>query len=168
MLGSIWCCAGKHQFAGPSTNSIIINTVQFVVWSSYYCSFLVYLGMSFLVIVQHYVLPPFKPQDLRQHWKHNWKHCFNKCRQDVTQATWKQRKDTETWKLMLQEKRFNHSHVGLGRGNRLGVHAVMHKLLVTINWWKIWIDFGKMKFHLNEYIEWHCMELELNWIKIQI
>jgi hypothetical protein len=31
-----------------------------------------------------------------------------------------------------------------------------------INWWKKWIDFVKIKFHLNENVEWHCMQLELN------
>ncbi len=31
-----------------------------------------------------------------------------------------------------------------------------------INWWKKWIAFVKIKFHLNENVEWHCMQLELN------
>jgi len=31
-----------------------------------------------------------------------------------------------------------------------------------INWWKKKVDFVKIKFHLNENIEWHCMHLELN------
>jgi hypothetical protein len=26
--------------------------------------------------------------------------------------------------------------------------------------WKKWIDFVKIKFHLNENIEWHCTQLE--------
>jgi hypothetical protein len=25
------------------------------------------------------------------------------------------------------------------------------------------VDFVESKFHLNEYIEWHCMPFELNW-----
>jgi hypothetical protein len=28
------------------------------------------------------------------------------------------------------------------------------------------IDFVKSKLHLNENIEWHCMQFELNWIRI--
>jgi hypothetical protein len=27
---------------------------------------------------------------------------------------------------------------------------------------KNWIDFVKIKFHLNEDIEWHCMQFDLN------
>jgi hypothetical protein len=33
---------------------------------------------------------------------------------------------------------------------------------------KTWIDFVKIKFHLNENIEWHCMHLELNLSEIQL
>jgi hypothetical protein len=29
-----------------------------------------------------------------------------------------------------------------------------------------WIDFMNIKFHMNENIEWHCMQLELNWIEL--
>jgi hypothetical protein len=36
-------------------------------------------------------------------------------------------------------------------------------ILLTINWWKKWIDFVKNKFHLDENIELHCMQL--HWIK---
>jgi len=36
---------------------------------------------------------------------------------------------------------------------------------MTINWWKK-IDVVKIKLHLNENIEWHCMQFELNWIQI--
>ncbi len=52
-------------------------------------------------------------------------------------------------------------------------------LLVAIKWSKKWVDFVKIKFDVNENIEWHCMQLELiefvfnqveskvlNWIKI--
>jgi len=39
-------------------------------------------------------------------------------------------------------------------------------------WWSVdwtkWIDFVEMKFHLNEKIEWHCMQLELNFNSINI
>ncbi len=37
-----------------------------------------------------------------------------------------------------------------------------------INLWKIWIDFVKIKFHFNETIEWHCMQLEFNPIPIEL
>jgi len=30
---------------------------------------------------------------------------------------------------------------------------------------KKWFDFGKIKFHSNENIKWHCVQLELNWRK---
>jgi hypothetical protein len=35
---------------------------------------------------------------------------------------------------------------------------------------KKWIDFVKIKFHSNENIKWHCMQIKLNWnwIEIQI
>ncbi len=40
-------------------------------------------------------------------------------------------------------------------------------------WWLIngknelnWIHFVKSKFDLNKHIQWHCMQLELNWIYI--
>jgi len=37
-----------------------------------------------------------------------------------------------------------------------------------INWSQRSIDFVKIKFHLNENIEWYCMiEIELNWIEIK-
>jgi hypothetical protein len=52
-------------------------------------------------------------------------------------------------------------------------------LLVAMKWSKKWVDFVKIKFDVNENIEWHCMQLELieiifnqieskflNWIKI--
>ncbi len=42
----------------------------------------------------------------------------------------------------------------------------LHTLLVMTNWWKNWIDFVKMKFQLNKNIEWHCMQLALNWIYV--
>jgi hypothetical protein len=35
-----------------------------------------------------------------------------------------------------------------------------------INWWKESIDFVKIKFHLNENIEWHCMHFDSTWIEI--
>jgi hypothetical protein len=41
-----------------------------------------------------------------------------------------------------------------------------HTLPVMINWWKKQNDFVKIKFHLNENIEWHCMQLALNWIYV--
>ncbi len=41
-------------------------------------------------------------------------------------------------------------------------------LLMTINLWKNWIDFVKIKFHLIETIEWHCMQLEFNPIPIEL
>jgi hypothetical protein len=31
-----------------------------------------------------------------------------------------------------------------------------------------WIGFVKFKFHSNENIEWHCMQLELNWAQIPL
>jgi hypothetical protein len=34
-------------------------------------------------------------------------------------------------------------------------------LLVTVKWWKEWVDFVKSKFHLNENIEWHCTQFVL-------
>ncbi len=37
-----------------------------------------------------------------------------------------------------------------------------------INLWKNWIDFVKIKFHLNETIEWYCMQLEFNPIPIEL
>jgi hypothetical protein len=37
--------------------------------------------------------------------------------------------------------------------------------LLTINWLKKTIDFVKIKFSLNENIEWHCMQLEFNSIQ---
>jgi hypothetical protein len=36
-----------------------------------------------------------------------------------------------------------------------------------IKWWKKRITFVKIKLHLNENIEWHCMQLEFSWIIIQ-
>jgi hypothetical protein len=30
------------------------------------------------------------------------------------------------------------------------------------------INFLKIKFHMNENIEWHDMDIELNWIKIEL
>ncbi len=44
---------------------------------------------------------------------------------------------------------------------------------MTIKWWKNEIDFVKIKFHLNENIKWHCMQLEFEfnsntWNGIQI
>jgi hypothetical protein len=39
---------------------------------------------------------------------------------------------------------------------------------MAINWWKKWTDFVKIKFYSNEYIKWHCMQLELNWFPIQL
>ncbi len=40
----------------------------------------------------------------------------------------------------------------------------------VINWCKKWIDFVKNKFHLNENIEQHFVQLEFNgiWIEIQL
>jgi hypothetical protein len=35
-------------------------------------------------------------------------------------------------------------------------------LPVMMNWWKYIIDFVEIEFHSNEYIEWHCMHLKLN------
>jgi hypothetical protein len=32
---------------------------------------------------------------------------------------------------------------------------------------KKWINFVKFKFQLNENIEWHCMQFELNWIGLK-
>ncbi len=50
---------------------------------------------------------------------------------------------------------------------QLGLHVTMHYQWLAIDWlMKKWIDFVKIKFHLNENIEWHCMQLGLNWIKI--
>jgi hypothetical protein len=43
--------------------------------------------------------------------------------------------------------------------------------MVTINQSideKKWINFVKIKFHLNENIEWHCMQLEFNFNSISI
>jgi len=37
-----------------------------------------------------------------------------------------------------------------------------YALPMMINWWKTWIDFVKIKFHSNENIEWHCIQLEFN------
>jgi len=39
-----------------------------------------------------------------------------------------------------------------------------YTLLLTINWWKKWIDFVKIKFYSNENIEWHshAIWIELN------
>ncbi len=37
-----------------------------------------------------------------------------------------------------------------------------YALPMMINWWKKWIDFVKIKFHSNENIEWHCIQLEVN------
>ncbi len=42
------------------------------------------------------------------------------------------------------------------------LHTTMHSLPMMINWWKTWIDFVKIKFHSNENIEWHCIQLEVN------
>jgi hypothetical protein len=39
---------------------------------------------------------------------------------------------------------------------KLELHIVAH-----CQWWKK-INFVKIKFQLNENIEWHCMQLELN------
>jgi len=39
--------------------------------------------------------------------------------------------------------------------------------LGMIKWWKKRIIFVKIKLHLNENIEWHCMQLEFSWIIIQ-
>ncbi len=50
---------------------------------------------------------------------------------------------------------------------QLGLHNVAH-----YKWWSIekkrWIDFVEIKFHSNENIEWHYMQLELNWIEFQV
>jgi len=44
--------------------------------------------------------------------------------------------------------------------------SALDALLVVINGWEKWIDFVKIKFHLNENVEWNCMQFELNWIYI--
>jgi hypothetical protein len=50
----------------------------------------------------------------------------------------------------------------------ISITWVLHyyTLLLTINRWKKWIDFVKIKLHLNENIEWHYMQFELNLIQI--
>jgi hypothetical protein len=37
-----------------------------------------------------------------------------------------------------------------------------HTLPLTLKWWKKWVDYLEIKFHLNENIKWHCMQLEVN------
>jgi hypothetical protein len=51
-------------------------------------------------------------------------------------------------------------------GSYLHVIQLELHILLTINAWKKWIDFVKNKFHLNENIEWHCMQL--HWIEFQL
>ncbi len=47
----------------------------------------------------------------------------------------------------------------LGSGqSKLGLRVAVHYQ----RWWKKWVDFVKIMFHLIENIEWHCMQLELN------
>jgi hypothetical protein len=40
-----------------------------------------------------------------------------------------------------------------------------YALLVTMKWWA---EKWKINFHLNENIEWHCMQPKLNWNFIQL
>jgi len=40
-------------------------------------------------------------------------------------------------------------------------------LLVMINWWGKWVYFVKIKFQLNENIEWCCMQLEFRFNSIE-
>jgi len=53
----------------------------------------------------------------------------------------------------------------------LGLHIIAHqKWQSTSQLIKKWIDFMKIKFHPNENIEWHCMNLEfqLHWLEFEL
>ncbi len=42
------------------------------------------------------------------------------------------------------------------------LHSTNNNLLM-----RKWSNFVEIKFHSNENIKWHCIQLELNWIQIQ-
>jgi len=55
-------------------------------------------------------------------------------------------------------------HIGK-HTHMLGLHITTYSQWRSIDG-KKWIDFVKIKFHSNENIEWHWIQLELNWIEL--